>query len=143
MRIRKNAFRAAPDEETICNCIGSIARRVFDKAACIRYGNRYFYATVRAKIVAFVKGTKCLIVRTFDARTIIVVGSVSYPAVPIDEYEYSPEKQANPESETFIQQHRVEPAELCNYRLRNASTWNYESFCRYVEGELERIESMH
>lgn len=139
----KNVFRPAPDEKTLCDCIGSVARRTFDKAACIRYGNRYYYAVIRGKIVAFAQGTKCLIVRTFDARTIIVVGSVSYAAVRIDEYEFSPEKQANPESENFIQQHRVEPAEFYNYKARNVSMWTYDSFCKYVEKELDLIELKH
>lgn len=136
----KNVFKEAPDLETINNCIGSITRRVFDKAACIRFNNAYYYATVHSKIVAFTQGTKALIIHTFDGRKIIVVDSVSYNAICIDDYEFNAEKEANPNNELFIEKHRVNPVELYNYKRKHVSTWNYNSFEKYVGQELELIE---
>ena len=133
-------FRPAPDEETLNNCIGSIARRSFDKAACVRFRNRYYYATVHGKIVAFAKGVKALIVRTFDARVIVVVESVAYAAVCIDDYEFSAEKEENPDNELFIEKHRVNSMELVNYRRKHVSPWNYNAFQKYVEREIDFIE---
>ena len=135
-----DVFRPAPDEETLNNCIGSIARRSFDKAACVRFRNRYYYATVHGKIVAFAKGVKALIVRTFDARVIIVVESVAYAAVGIDDYEFSAEKEENPDNELFIEKHRVNSMELVNYRRKHVSPWNYNAFQKYVEREIDFIE---
>lgn len=135
----KNVFRQAPDLETINNFIGSIAKRVFDKAACIRIDNNYYYATVHNKIVAFTRGTKALIINTFDNRKIIVVDSVSYKAVCINDYEISEEKQTNPDNELFIESHRVNPVELYNYKRKHVSNWNYNSFEKYVCQELEFI----
>ena len=136
----KNVFRQAPDLETINNFIGLITRRVFDKAACIRFENKYYYATVHNKIVAFTAGTKALIIHTFDDRKIIVVDSASYQAICIDDYEFSEEKQANPDNELFIEKHRVNPVELYNYRRKHISSWNYNSFQKYVNQELELID---
>ena len=139
----KNVFKKAPSIEIINNCIGSITRRVFDKASCIRYDNKYYYATVHNKIVAFTQGVKCLIIHTFDGRKIIVVDSIEYKAICIDDYEYSNEKQANPDNELFIERHRVNPVELYNYKRKHISTWNYSSFEKYVKQELDFIESHH
>lgn len=139
----KNVFKKAPDLETINNCIGSITRRIFDKAATIRFNNHYYYATVHNKIVAFIHGTKALIIHTFDDRKIIVVDSVAYKAIDINDYEFSPEKEANPDNELFIEKHRVNPVELYNYRRKYISTWNYNSFEKYVTQELELINSKY
>lgn len=136
-----NVFKKAPDLETINNCIGNISRRVFDKGCTVRFMNKYYYATAHNKIVAFMAGVKCLIVRTFDNRKIIVVDSVSYDAICIDDYEFSPEKEANPDNELFISKHRVNSVELCNYKEKHISSWDYSSFTKYVEKELEYIES--
>lgn len=139
----KNIFKKAPDLETINNFIGSITRRVFDKAACIRFDNKFYYATIHNKIVAFTQGTKCLIIHTFDKRVIIVVDSISYKAICLDDYEFSPKKEANPENESFIMNHRVNPVEYLNYKRNHISSWNYNSFQKYVDSELRYIESKY
>ena len=139
----KDVFKKAPDLETINNSIGSIARRMFDKAACVRYNNKYYYATIHNKIVAFSQGTKCLIIHTFDERIIIVVDSVSYIAICIDDYEFSSEKEANPENEIFIERHRVNPIEYLNYKRKHISSWNYNSFEKYVDSELKFMGSKY
>lgn len=139
----KDVFKSAPDLETLNNFIGSVARRAFDKAACVRYDNKYYYATIHNKIVAFTQGTKCLIIHTFDNRKIIVVDSVAYKAICIDDYEFSPEKEANPENEKFIENHRVNSVEYINYKRKHISSWNYYSFQKYVDSELQYIESKY
>ncbi len=135
----KNIFKATPDIETINNCIGFISKRKFDKASCVRFQNKYYYATICNKIVAFIERTECLIVHTFNDRVIIVVDSIAYVAICIDDYEFSSEKQCNPNSETFIETHRVNPTELINYRNKNVSIWNYDSFQKYLNEETRFI----
>lgn len=136
----KNVFKTSPNIETVNNFIGIISRRKFDKAACIRINNQFYYATIQNKIVAFSQGTKALIIHTFDDRKIIVVDSVAYNAINIDDYEYSPEKAENPESELFISKHRVSSTEFLKYKEKHISSWNYYSFEKYVNVELEYIE---
>lgn len=84
--------------------------------------------------------TKCLIIHTFDDRIIIVVDSVAYKAIGIDDYEFSIEKQSNPDNELFIEKHRVNPVELLNYRNKYVSNWNYNSFQKYVDEEMRLID---
>ena len=84
-----------------------------------------------------------LIIHTFVGRKIIVVDSIEYKAICIDNHEYSNEKQANPDNELFIERHRVNPVELYNYKRKHISTWNYSSFEKYVKQELDFIESHH
>lgn len=136
-------FRRAPDEETLCNMIGAITRRVFDKSCAIKYRNKYYFATVHGKIVAFAKGTKCLVIKTFDSRMIISVDSVAYEAIAVDDYDYDVEKQCNPEGNEFIASHRVNSVELINYRRKHISNWNYNSFQRYVDRELDCINGKY
>lgn len=50
-------------------------------------------------------------------------------------------KEANPDNELFISKHRVNSVELCNYKEKHISSWDYSSFTKYVEKELEYIES--
>ena len=107
---------------------------------CIRFDNKYYYASVHNKIVAFTHGTKALIIHTFDDRKIIVVDSASYKAICIDDYEFNVEKQTNPDNELFIEKHRVNPVELYNYKRKHISSWNYNSFQKYVDQELEFID---
>ena len=139
----KNIFKKAPDDETINNIIGTVTRRKFDKASCIRFNKKYYYATIHNKIVAFKQGVDALIVKTFDGRLIIVVDSVGYKAINIEDYEYSPEKEANPDNELFIANHRVSPSELGRYRDEHITRWNYNSFSKYVDKELEFIDSKY
>lgn len=136
----KNVFRKAPDDETLCNMIGVVSRRVFDKSCCVKYSNEHYIATVHGKIVAFAQGVKCLVIRTFDGRLIISVDSVAYKAARVGDYDFDPEKQCNPEGREFLASHRVNSAELVNYRRKHVSSWNYESFQRYVERELWYID---
>jgi hypothetical protein len=68
-----------------------------------------------------------------------VVDSIAYVALCIDDYEFSSEKQCNPNSETFIETHRVNPTELINYRNKNVSIWNYDSFQKYLNEETRFI----
>ncbi len=136
----KNVFKKSPSIEILNNCIGTITRRTFDKAACLRFQNKYYYATIQNKIVAFVQGTKALLINTFDGRKIIVVDSISYVAICIDDYEYSEEKAENPESQLFISKHHVNPTEFAKYKEKHVSSWNYYSFEKYVNTELEYIE---
>ena len=138
-----NVFKTAPEEETLCNMIGIVARRVFDKSCCIRFNKKYYLATVHDKIVAFMGGVKCLVIKTFDNRLIIVVDSIAYKAISIEDYEYDPEKQSNPEGREFLISHRVNPTELYNYKRKHISTWNYESFQRYVDRELDYINNKY
>jgi len=137
----KNVFRTAPEEETLCNMIGTITRRVFDKSCSIKYKNKYYFATVHDKIVAFMKGTRCLVIKTFDDRLIISVDSVAYKAIAVDDYDYDIEKQCNPEGNEFISTHRVNSVELINYKRKHISNWNYDSFQRYVDRELNYINN--
>lgn len=139
----RNVFQKGPDEETLNNIIGNVTRRIFDKASCIKYFNEFYYATAYGKIVAFTKGTKALVIRTFDKRLIISVDSVAYKAVRIDEYEHSDEKECNPDSEAFIASHRISPSEFVNYKKSHLSPWNYYSFEKYVSDEMEQIRGRH
>ena len=59
--------------------------------------------------------------------------------IAVDDYDYDAEKQCNPEGNEFIASHRVDPAELINYRREHISAWNYNSFQRYVDRELDCI----
>lgn len=139
----KNVFRNAPEEETLCNMIGTITRRVFDKSSCIKLNYKYYFATVHNKIVAFTGGTRCLVIRTYDNRLIISVDSVAYIAIAVEDYDYDPEKQCNPEGREFLYSHRVNPVELINYKRKHISNWNYDSFQKYVERELDYINNSH
>lgn len=136
----KNVMKKSPNLQTINNIIGTITRRVFDKACCVRFQNNYYYATINDKIVTFINGTKALIVKTFDNRIIIVVNSIAYNAVNINDYEYSYEKQLNPEGELFIEKHRATQSEIFFYSKKHISNWNFDSFEKYVEEELRFID---
>lgn len=136
----KNVFKTSPNIEILNNFIGTITRRMFDKGACIRFKNQFYYATIQNKIVAFVQGTKALLIQTFDGRKIIVVDSIAYDAINIEDYEYSAEKAENPENELFISKHRVSSTDFAKYKEKHISSWNYYSFEKYVNAELEYIE---
>ncbi len=135
----KNVFKKCPSIEILNNFIGTITRRMFDKAACIRFKNQYYYATIQNKIVAFVQGTKALLIHTFDGRIIIVVDSIAYDAINIEDYEYSAEKAENPENELFISKHMVSSTKYQKYKEKHISLWSYYSFEKYVNAELEFI----
>lgn len=141
--IGKNVFRNSPDDETLCNFIGTITRRVFDKSCCIKFAKKHYLATVHDKIVAFTQGTKALVIKTYDNRLIIVVDSVAYKAISVEEYDYDPEKQSNPEGKEFLYSHRVNSIELINYKRKHISNWNYESFQKYVNRELDYINNCY
>lgn len=74
------------------------------------------------------------------SRKIIVVDNIDYKAICVDDYEYSPEKEANPESYNFIKSHRVNSAEYFNYKLKHISGWNYDAFQNFVAKEMEFIQ---
>jgi len=139
----KNVFRKAPDERTLDNCIGTIARRRFDKASCVKYLGRFYLATAAGKIAAFSERTPCLVIKTFDGRLMISVDSVAYEAVSVDDYDSSSEKQCNPEGEAFLPNHRISSLELAKYRDAHITGWSYRSFERYVDGEMAKIESKY
>ena len=141
--LAKNAFRKAPDERTLNNCIGTIARRRFDKACCVKYMGRFYLATANGRIAAFSAKTACLIIKTFDGRLIISVDSVAYDAAAVDDYESSDEKQCNPEGEAFLKDHRIGSLELAKYRESHITRWSFRSFERYVDGEMAKIESKY
>jgi len=136
-----NVFRAPPDVATLNNAIGNVTRRIFDKAACIRYEKEFYIATGGGKMVAFCKGTKCLVVKTFDGRRIIVVDSVAYEATNIKDFDGSESKECNPEGERFLSEHKMSSSEFVDYRQRHLTAWSYGSFEKYVENELRQIEN--
>lgn len=137
----KNVFRASPEEEVIFNHLGTITRRKFDNGCTVRYMNNYYYATVHNKIVCFNNKTNCLIVNTYDKRLIIVVESIPYVAININDFEIDEKKQENPEAFSFISEHKVNHLELINYRKKHISKWNYNAYNKFVENELSYLEN--
>ena len=73
------------DKNLINNTLAIISKRVFDKGCSIKYKNKIYLAYKGKQQMNFYRGTKCLVIKTFDERLLCNVDDELYQLVELEE----------------------------------------------------------
>jgi len=74
----KNSFESKPSKEQINNILSICSTRIFDNGCSIKYKNKYYQPfNNRDILINFYRGTKCLVIETYDNKLICSVENIA------------------------------------------------------------------
>ncbi len=110
-----------------------IAQRTFDKGCSIKYANKTHLAYKGAKQINFTRGTKCLVINTYDNKLLCNVDNELYQLVELQQnVEYSKNFDLAPQTKTKKYTGHIPPIShpwkqkiITAYLLKSKRTENY------------------
>ena len=73
------------DKDLINSTLSIISKRIFDKGCSIKYKNKIYLAYKGKQQMNFYRGTKCLVIKTFDERLLCNVDDELYQLVELED----------------------------------------------------------
>lgn len=73
------------DKDLINSTLSIISKRIFDKGCSIKYKNKTYLAYKGKQQMNFYRGTKCLVIKTFDERLLCNVDDELYQLVELED----------------------------------------------------------
>lgn len=74
------------DKKLINSTLSIVSTRIFDKGCSIKFKNKHYQAFLHNKMRNFRKGTKCLVIETFDKKLLCNVDDTLYELVEVDKF---------------------------------------------------------
>lgn len=74
------------DIKQINSTLSIVSTRIFDKGCSIKFKNKYYQPFLHNKMFNFIKGTKCLVIETFDKKLLCNVYDTLYELVEVDKF---------------------------------------------------------
>ena len=124
----KSVFEKQPDQETILQTLAVLTERSVDSGHCIKFQHQYYKTMNEQGIqVHYHKGTKGLVIQTFDKRLLFSVKDKIY------------ELEAIPLHETYSKDFDIQPAKE-KPRKRNIPSpkhpWKVSTFLQFKNSKL-------
>jgi len=119
-----SVFEKAPDKEKINQILAIIDHRVVDSGNSIKFKNNYYQPFSNNKLVCFKKGTKCLVIKTFDNNLILSIDDKIYEMRKLETNKKISENFDCNGQEIYYEREKLPKAQLY---------WHYEEFMQYLE----------
>lgn len=129
----KSVFEKQPDEKKINLILSVLTKRVIDKGHSIKFKNNYYRLVNRASTpIYFNRGTKCIVIKSFDNKLYATVNDTVFALEEI------PEVQAI--SENFDTIERAKPKRI--YIPPMSHPWKQPLFDSFIEKQEHRVEKV-
>ena len=127
----KSVFEKQPEKPKINLILAILTSRVVDKGHAIKFKNKYYrFTNQRGYPIYFNKGTKCMVIQSFDNKMYATVDDSVFSLEEI------PEVQSK--SENFDEIEEVKERKV--YIPRMIHPWKREYFEKFVNNQEHRLE---
>ena len=127
----KSVFEKQPDKQKINLILAILTSRVIDKGHAIKFKNKYYrFTNQHGYPIYFNKGTKCMVIQSFDNKMYATVDNSVFSLEEI------PEVQSK--SENFDKIEEVKERKI--YIPRMIHPWKREYFEKFVNNQEHRLE---
>lgn len=121
-----SVFEMQPSLEKINQTLAVISRRKIDNGHCIRFKNQYYLPVDSSDTEKyFEKGTKCLVIESFDKQLYVNIDDTLYLMMPVPDHEAF--------SKNFDPEPPEQPKEKHKYIPPLNHPWRQASYRRYLE----------
>lgn len=111
------------DLKLINSTLSVVSSRTFDKGCSIKFKNKYYQPYLHNRMVNFLKGTKCLVIETFDKKILCNVNDILYELVEVEKFESK--------SKDF-ELNDTKPKQHGKYIPPITHPWKHASFMNYL-----------
>ena len=127
----KSVFEKQPEKPKINLILAILTSRVVDKGHAIKFKNKYYrFTNQHGYPIYFNKGTKCMVIQSFDNKMYATVDNSVFSLEEI------PEVQSK--SENFDEVEEVKERKVYIPRMRHP--WKREYFEKFVNNQEHRLE---
>lgn len=129
----KSVFEKQPEKQKINLILSVITQRVVDKGHSIKFKNKYYrFINKNGYPIYFHKGTKCIVIKSFDEQLYATVDNSVFALEEI------PEVQSY--SEDFNEIKEIKERKI--YIPRMTHPWKREYFENFVKNQEHRLENV-